>query len=157
MYTKIKKRHRALKELISTNNIEDQETLVSLMQKKHGVTTSQSIISRDLRALGINKHHINNKMVYEPQETDASREILRFAVIDIVHNESLIVIRTLPGIAPFVADFLDMHHDNGILGTIAGENTIFITPITIKKIRHVTKKLQTLLYIKTNKSKDIDE
>ncbi len=154
---KINKRHTAIKELIASDAIEDQQTLVTLLQNRHGLSANQSIISRDLRALGVNKRKINNKMIYELQTNDASREILQLAVIDILHNESLIVVHTLPGLGAFVADFLDMHHDCGILGTIAGENTIFVTPTKIKNIKQIMQKIRTLLYIKTNTVKDSHE
>lgn len=147
---KTNKRHEVIKELIATDAIEDQQTLVTLLQNRYGLSANQSIISRDLRTLGATKRKVNNKMIYELQTVDASREILRLAIIDIKHNESLIVVHTLPGLGAFVADFLDMHHDCGILGTIAGENTIFIAPTKIKNIKQVMQKMRTLLYIKTN-------
>ena len=125
---KILQRQEAIKELIQNHPIEDQETLVEMIKKKYGIEANQSIISRDLRQLGVSKHLVNNKMIYELKEHDASREILRLAIIDIEHNETLIVIKTLPGLADFVGDYLDMHEELPILGNIAGENTVFVAP-----------------------------
>ena len=117
-------------------------------QKKYGIETNQSIVSRDLRQLGVSKHQVNNRMVYELKEYDASREILRLAIIDVDHNESLIVIKTLPGLADFVGDYLDMQEDLPMLGNIAGENTIFVTPLKQSEIEYLFKEVCTALYYK---------
>ena len=145
---KNRRRRQAIQELIENNSIEDQATLVSMIKKTYNIDANQSIICKDLRALGISKQKSNNAMIYELPTIDSSREILRLAIVDIVHNESLIVIKTVPGLAAFVADFLDMQEDSPVLGTIAGENTIFITPTITKEIKTTFNWIRTLLYIK---------
>lgn len=143
-------RQEAIKELIKSHPIEDQETLVELIKKKYGIDTNQSIVSRDLRQLGVSKHLVNNRMIYELKEYDASREILRLAIVEIDHNESLIVIKTLPGLADFVGDYLDMQEDLPILGNIAGENTIFVAPKKQSQIESLFKELCNILYYQRN-------
>lgn len=145
---KILQRQEAIKELIQNHPIEDQETLVEMIKKKYGIEANQSIISRDLRQLGVSKHLVNNKMIYELKEHDASREILRLAIIDIEHNETLIVIKTLPGLADFVGDYLDMHEELPILGNIAGENTVFVAPKQKIKIESLFKEISKILHFK---------
>lgn len=145
---KIIQRHTAIRELINSHPIEDQETLVELIKKKYGIDTNQSIVSRDLRQLGVSKHQVNNRMIYELKEHDASREILRLAIIGVDHNETLIVIKTLPGLADFVGDYLDMHEDLPILGNIAGENTIFVAPQAKTSILTLYKQICEALYFK---------
>ena len=49
----------------------------------------------------------------------------------------MIVIRTLPGRAPGVASFLDSQRNQLILGTLAGADTVFVTPSSVKKISGV--------------------
>lgn len=144
----IRTRHEAIKELIKSHPIEDQETLVELIKKKYGIETNQSIVSRDLRQLGVSKHQVNNRMIYELKEYDASREILRLAIIEVDHNESLVVIKTLPGLADFVGDYLDMQEDLPILGNIAGENTIFVAPRAKTSISGLYKQICQVLYFK---------
>lgn len=147
---KILERQTAIKELIQSHSIEDQQTLVEMIKKKYGIETNQSIVSRDLRQLGVTKHSVNNKLIYELKEYDASREILRLAIVDIDCNESLIVIKTLPGLADFVGDYLDMQEDLPILGNIAGENTIFVTPRAKTKIENLFKEVSKILYFHQN-------
>lgn len=144
----IRIRQEAIKELIKSHPIEDQETLVELIKKKYGIDTNQSIVSRDLRQLGVSKHQVNNRMIYELKEYDASREILRLAIIEVDHNESLVVIKTLPGLADFVGDYLDMQEDLPILGNIAGENTIFVAPKKQSQIESLFRDICTALYYK---------
>lgn len=145
---KILARQKAIKELIKSYPIEDQETLVELIKKKYGIETNQSIVSRDLRQLGVSKHQVNNHMIYELKEYDASREILRLAIVAVDYNETLIVIKTLPGLADFVGDYLDMQEDLPILGCIAGENTIFVAPRAKSSISALYKQLCKVLYFK---------
>lgn len=145
---KIIQRQEAIKELIKNEPIEDQQTLIQLIKKRYGIATNQSIVSRDLRQLGVSKHLINNRMIYEVKEQDASREILRLAIIDVQHNESLIIIKTLAGLSDFVADYLDMQEDLAILGTVSGENTIFVAPKTKTKIETLFKEIRKILYFK---------
>lgn len=151
MVQKMKKkinRLDAIKELIKSQPIEDQVTLVQLIKDKYGIETNQSILSRDLRAMGVVKRAVGDKLIYELEEVDASREILRLAVVDANHNESMIVIKTLPGLAAFVGDFLDLREELELLGTIAGENTVFVVPKTNKEIEKIFSEVCKVLYIK---------
>lgn len=145
---KVTLRQEAIKELITQYPIEDQQTLVDMMQQHHNIETNQSIVSRDLRILGISKHKTRDKMIYELPQFDASQEILHLAVVEITYNESLIIIKTRPGLASFVADYLDLQQDLQILGTIAGENTLFVAPESTKKSKEIAQKIALLLNYK---------
>lgn len=125
---KISRRQQALRELIQTNPVQDQQTLVELMKKRYNITTNQSIVSRDLRVLGVSKRVVGDTLQYEVPAIDASQEILHLSVVDIARNQSMIIIKTVPGLASFVSDYLDAQLHLPIAGTIAGENTIFVAP-----------------------------
>lgn len=145
-------RQAAIKELVVDNAIADQQTLVELMKDRYNIETNQSILSRDLRAMGIAKRKVNDAMVYDMPARDASQEILRLAVMDILHNEAMIIIKTMPGLASFVADYLDLKEDMDIAGTLAGENCIFVAPASTKNIAQLVQKLRRLLSIKKIKT-----
>lgn len=130
----LRDRKTAIQELIKTHAIEDQSMLLALLEKQYGINTNQAAISRDLRNLGIFKRARGESMVYELPHVDIVTEILHYAVQSAHHNESLIVIKTVAGTAAFVGDFLDEQHDLPILGTIAGENTLFVTPRSLPDI-----------------------
>jgi transcriptional regulator of arginine metabolism len=145
---KVERRHEAIKELIKTQPIEDQQTLVQLIKDRYGIDTNQSIVSRDLRAIGVGKHKSGERMIYEVPESDASKEILRLAVVSIEHNETLIVIRTLPGLASFVGDYLDLQEKESMLATLAGENVVFVAPKSTARIQELFNQINELLYIR---------
>jgi transcriptional regulator of arginine metabolism len=145
---KLSKRQAAIQELIKTNPIEDQGMLLELLKKNYDISTNQAAISRDLRDLNIYKKARGPKMVYEISEVDAVTEMLYYAVLSAQHNETTIVIKAMPGTANFVAEFIDTQQDLNILGTVAGDNTIFVAPISTKNIEEVFKTISQRLKIK---------
>jgi len=60
-------------------------------------------------------------------------------------NESLVVIRTLPGRAGGVASYLDSLRNPLILGTIAGDDTLVLIPQSTKKTKNIYKFIQSLM------------
>lgn len=151
---KIVVRKEAIQELINSFPVENQEMLVELLKEKYGIATNQSIVSRDLRELDVTKRKLKDKMVYELQELDVKKEILRLGVTSVVRNEVLIVIKTLPGLASFVGDFLDAQESTGILATLAGENVVFVTPQSIKNIDEVFITVCQLMHFKPLNKED---
>jgi len=145
---KLSKRQSAIQELIKANPIEDQGMLIELLEKQYGISTNQAAISRDLRDLNIYKRARGQTMVYEISGVDAVTEMLHYAVLSAQHNEATIIIKTMPGTANFVGEFLDTQQDLPILGTLAGDNTVFVAPLSTKNIEEVFKKLSQRLKIK---------
>lgn len=139
-------RRDTIKHLIKTNAIEDQATLIELIRKYHGLETNQSAISRDFHQLGVRKGMVDGRLIYELPETNVEAELLRLAITDIIHNESIIVVRTVNGLAAFVGDVLDRHEDIDLLGTIAGENVVFAVPVSIKQINEIFDGICEILY-----------
>ncbi|MGZ3691972.1 MAG: arginine repressor [Pseudobdellovibrio sp.] len=142
-------RQAALRELIREGNAYNQEELCqALRQKKFDVT--QSTVSRDLRRIGaiktINK---DGETIYKlPDDHQVTLPLtvshsLGGLLLGIQGNESLIVLHTAPGSASLVARHLDsMRNELGILGTIAGDDAIFIAPLTAKKIPALIKRIK---------------
>ncbi len=135
-----KTRLSALKDLLSEGDASTQEELaIELYKRRFDVT--QSTISRDLRKIGAVKAiDQSGRTVYRlptegnsPESTAASYSTgLRGLMLDIQHNGAMIVIHTTPGSASLVARFLDQTKPAGILGTIAGDDTIFVAPASMK-------------------------
>ncbi len=76
-------------------------------------------------------------------------EILKLALIDITHNESMIVIKTYPALADFVGDRIDeVEEELEVLGCLSGENTVFVTPKSVKNIKKTYEALCTKLKFK---------
>lgn len=68
---------------------------------------------------------------------------LKTLVLSIEHNPHMVVIRTCPGAAQLVARMVDSHgRSEGILGTIAGDDTVFVTPVRGVTVADLLKKLR---------------
>lgn len=130
-------RQEAIKELLRKEQISDQKKLVKLLRDAYGIKTNQAVISRDLRKLGVIKKQVNDNLVYEIPATDTTTEILKLAIVNIEYNQAIIVIKTHPGLAAFVGDCLDCYPELDILGSLAGENVVFVTPRNLKEIQAV--------------------
>lgn len=123
-------RHFAIKQLITQNVVASQEDLRLLLEAQ-GYEVTQATLSRDIKELGIARVNTADGLRYVMRaESEESRltSLLSYEVESIDSNEALIVIKTLPGRAQGVAEIIDSMHTPGVLGTIAGDNTIFIAP-----------------------------
>ncbi|PJD90726.1 MAG: ArgR family transcriptional regulator [Legionella sp.] len=107
--------------------------------ERQGISSSQSKISRLLHQIGAVKLVDNQgKTQYRlPHEVGLIHELtspqekvlIRQWVLSVVANETTIIIHTTPGAAGMVARIIDQHRiDLNILGTIAGDDTIFVAP-----------------------------
>lgn len=141
-------RLRAIRELIQKYPIEDQVELVDKLQKLYGIDATQSIISRDLRVLNIGKRNDQGRMVYDVLDKDVQSDILRNAIVDITYNETLIVIKTMPALADFTAEYIDQQELAEVLGTIAGENTVFVVPASVIRIKKLYELMCQKLFFK---------
>ena len=123
--------------MIRAKPIGTQEELRSLLEKA-GVPATQSSVSRDLEELGVVKHHGHYTV---PQANGAA--VRGLLSLDIA-GESLVVAHTEPGLASAVAVNIDGAAIEEIVGTIAGEDTIFIAVNDRKAQRTVIKKIWEL-------------
>lgn len=130
-------RQNAIKELVKKIAISDQKQLIELLLEHYKIETNQAVVSRDLRKLGVTKKIVKGKQIYEIPDVDITTEILRLALLEIDHNETMIVIKTHPGLASFVGDCVDQHTDLEVLGCLAGENVVFVIPKSIKNIHKI--------------------
>ncbi|MDR3606996.1 MAG: arginine repressor [Oligoflexia bacterium] len=135
-----KSRLEALRQLLSQGKLSTQDELrEELEAKKFQVT--QSTISRDLRRIGAVKGTAPDGRTVYRLSGDLSAPVpvangsLRDLVKTIESNGSMIVIHTLSGSASLVALHLDRVRPGDILGTLAGDDTIFIAPRSVKKIK----------------------
>lgn len=140
-----------LKALLNQKAIATQEDLAKQLEK-HGCKKkpSQSKISRLLRKLGALKvKNTQGDLVYSlsPETTPPqSNSPLSQLILDIKHNEHLVVLHTSPGAAQLIARILDYQKDEiAILGTIAGDDTIFVAVESVKLIDQVLQDIKALL------------
>lgn len=123
----------AFKSLLREEKFSSQSEIVHALQELGFKHINQSKVSRMLSKFGaVRTRNTKMEMVYQlPAELSVptTSSPLKNLVIDIDHNEMLVVIHTSPGAAQLIARLLDsIGKSEGILGTIAGDDTIFITP-----------------------------
>lgn len=139
----------ALRLLLKGRKASTQEDISSALEKQ-GFEINQSKVSRLLRKVGAVKV-VNSKgeIVYSlPREpAPPSMETpLRQLILDIVANETLVIIFTSPGSASMVARVLDYHQlTTAILATLAGDDTVFIAPKSIKDTPKLLQEIRDLL------------
>lgn len=125
------KRQSKIVELIRDNDVETQEQLASMLQDE-GFKVTQATISRDIRELKLTKiSTADSKQKYaiftseDIQVSERFKRVFRDGVISLDYAQNIIVIRTLNGMAMAVAAALDAMDNTEIMGTIAGDDTIF--------------------------------
>ncbi len=139
-------RHLALKQLIGRKRIATQDELVRHLRQM-GFDVTQATLSRDIRELRIARANAPDGSYYvlSPlNEEQRLTPLLAMEIESIDHNESVVVVKTLPGRAQGVAEVIDAMHHPEILGTIAGDNTIFITPRSTRRMGRLLKSLRDL-------------
>ncbi|HHV6366160.1 TPA: transcriptional regulator ArgR, partial [Haemophilus influenzae] len=140
---------RAFKELLNQERLGSQSEIVDALKKQGFTGINQSKISRMLSKFGaVRTRNTKMEMVYcLPNELSVpnTSSPLKNLVLDVDHNSMLIVIKTTPGAAQLIARLLDsIGKSEGILGTIAGDDTIFVTPTSDKPIDELLQNIQRL-------------
>jgi transcriptional regulator of arginine metabolism len=130
-------RQKRILSLIRAKPIGTQEELKSLLERA-GVPATQSSVSRDLEELGVVKHHGHYTV---PRANGAAASGL--LSLDMA-GDNLVVAHTEPGLASAVAVQIDGATIPDIVGTLAGEDTIFIAVRDSKSQRGATKKIWEL-------------
>lgn len=140
---------QAFKALLKTESFGSQSEIVDALKKEGYDNISQSKVSRMLSKYGaVRTRNAKQEMVYTlPPElgVPTTKSPLRQLVLDIEHNDVMIIIRTSPGAAQLIARLLDsVGKAEGVLGTIAGDDTIFIAPISVKDIEFTLRNVTEL-------------
>lgn len=148
-------RLEALKTLISSNELGNQEDVLRALRAE-GFTLTQATLSRDLKQLKVAKAAgMNGKYVYVlPSETMYKRLSMPNLVpgmslapgfMSLNFSNSIGVIRTRPGYASAIAYNIDNSNVDEIIGTLAGDDTIFIAIKEGVSKRSVTKALELIV------------
>ncbi len=129
-------RHEALVELLRSREFSNQKTVAQALERL-GFEVTQASVSRDFHELGISKVAGS----YVPRDERRERgEFGQLVVGAEPASPFLFVIRTSPGAASIVAEKVDRMSLPGVVGTVAGENTIFVAT----KNRTAQGRLRTL-------------
>jgi transcriptional regulator of arginine metabolism len=148
---KPQRQHRIAR-LLEEQAVTSQTQLVELLAGD-GVAATQATVSRDLEDLGAIKVRIHGgatvyaipELPTEQRSTDDHlRRVFHDWVVEVAHSGNMVVLRTPPGSAHVVASALDRSGRDDVLGTVAGDDTIFaLTPDNLGGAK-VAKRLREL-------------
>ncbi|MBE7010611.1 MAG: arginine repressor [Ruminococcaceae bacterium] len=144
------KRHAAILNLISQNEIETQEELAALL-KEEGFQVTQATVSRDIKELKLTKSpgesgvykYVQPQMQGEDQPSQLM--ILSRAVKKVDYAQNMVVIKTHSGMAQAAAAVLDALTLSEIVGTLAGDDTIFCVTRKEEAAMQLVSRIKTLL------------
>lgn len=140
-------------ELIREHEVSTQEQLLDLL-KQSGFNVTQATVSRDIKALRLVKTLTSKgEYIYAASKIENNNLSSKFDTllvesalkIDFVLNQ--IVIKCYPGLANAVCAALDSQHFDGLVGTLAGDDTILV----IMRSEQQARSLYTLLKKKLSK------
>mgnify|MGYP001625972560 CR=1 FL=1 len=149
------KRQKLICDLITRYEIETQEELVSRLVEA-GCKVTQATVSRDIRELrltkivgesGVQKYALPSGDHKEEPPMAAQRfsRVLQEGFLSAEVAGSLVVVRTMTGMAMAVAAALDNLHWEEVVGTIAGDDTIFLAVHSPEEGRRLRDKILSLM------------
>lgn len=144
-------RHAKILEIINSKDIETQEELADEL-KKSGMNVTQATVSRDIKELKLIKvlsesgkykyatiihteNFLSNKLV----------NIFSQTVIGVETVDKFVVLKTISGSASAAAEAIDSLNFEGIAGTLAGDNTIFVLTRDNEKDQAITQKMKKMI------------
>ncbi len=140
-------RRNAIKRLIHEHRVSSQDELVKLLAAE-SIHCTQATLSRDMRDMGVIRRNTPAGPVYKADKSAGYIEVLRrvvgMEILNVRHNGTLVVIRTLTGRAEGVAGFLDNWGHDNVLGTVAGDDTVFLAPVDTTLIDKLVADIQAL-------------
>lgn len=145
-------RQQAIGDVVRKRRIRTQRELVATLREK-GFHVAQATISRDITEMGLVKVAYKGSYVYampsdevvvEQNGEQRLVELLQDLPIDMRESGSLLVIRAVPGTAHAIAAALDRAHWDDVLGTIAGDDTLFVACTDERAIKRARRRLARL-------------
>lgn len=149
------RRQTKILELIKENNIETQSDLLEML-KRDGFNVTQATVSRDIKEMRLVKVLDNSGSYKYAAETiseaDEQSHIYLFstAVTSVDYAHCLVVIKTRSGMAQAVCAALDSTNRAGVLGSIAGDDTIFVATRTDSSSAALVSDIKKLMSNKNN-------
>lgn len=144
-------RQSTILSLIQKHEIETQEDLAQSLENK-GFNVTQATVSRDIRELKLTKVATKGggqKYValanFEQQVSEKVIRVFKDAFVSMDYAGNIIVIRTLTGMGNAVAAAIDAFNFEEIVGTLAGDDTIFCAVRTPEHITDVMSQLKDIL------------
>lgn len=145
-------RHHKIREIIENRTVQTQEDLADMLRKE-GIIVTQATVSRDIKELMLVKIPTgdgNYKYGFPTEQNiiysyTRMERLFRDSVNSVDFSENLIVIRTLPGTAQYVASTVDNARWPEILGTVAGDDTLMVIVKPKELVPELVNRFKNLL------------
>lgn len=144
------KRQAIILQIIKNHRVSTQEELAQRLQQE-GINVTQATVSRDIKKLGLVKVPGNDTNYYYslPQHQNRGevlnwlKKMVQDFVLGIDYGGNLVVVKTLPGTAQALASGLDGANWEEVMGSVAGDDTIFLAvreeKLTVKIYQRIHK------------------
>jgi len=142
-------RYNAILDIIRAGKITSQEELMHGLKARH-IEVSQSTLSRDIQELRLAKTGgvytvVEGEPVPRPTSDESLRRIIREFLVDVAVTHNIVVVKTGAGHASTVSQAIDDAGWNEVIGSIAGENTVFLAVRTERDGKKLERRLRELL------------
>ena len=141
------RRHELILELITEQPVGTQELLIQLLGER-GIKTTQATLSRDIQQLNLVKQRDENgDFRYTlPAAAAEEKSLFEEAVLSVDYAMNTIVLKCRAGMAQGTCAAIDSVNHQGVVGTIAGDDTIFILVRTEDDAKKLSKKFRSELF-----------
>ena len=141
------RRHDAILDIIAEQPVSTQEELINILAEK-GIKTTQATLSRDIQELSlVKKRDERGRFRYSlPPTALAEKSIFEEAVISVDYAMNTIGLKCRAGMAQGTCAAIDSVEHQGIVGTIAGDDTIFILVRSEADAKKLSKKFKSELF-----------
>lgn len=141
------RRQTRIRDLLAQQHLRSQEEIAAVLARD-GIEATQATLSRDLRELGVLKGPEGYTLpapgaAREPARRELQRALGAF-MVSARRAVNLVVVRTGAGQAPALASEIDRAGLEGAVGTVAGDDTIFVAATTATQASRIVKLFQDL-------------
>ena len=147
-----KERQNAILKIISLTDVETQNQLIEELEKV-GIVSTQATVSRDIKELHLLKE-LSPLGVYryiasaKPEMHNYAgrlKAIFKESVTSYANAQNIVVIKTLPGLAPAACYAIDAMGIRSLVGSVAGEDTGFLAMADIASAERFCKEIEEML------------
>ncbi len=146
------RRHELIKKIIGEEIIETQEALAEALRARH-MRVTQATISRDIKELFLIKVPAGNgryRYAVSPHESvrfseGRMKRLFKDNVILCDFSENIVLVKTIPGAAATVASALDSSDWQEVIGTVAGDDSIFVLVKPKDAAEEIVARIQKLI------------
>ena len=145
-------RQRAIRDIVGQRPVRTQQELAAALRER-GFQTTQATISRDVAELGLIKVASEGTQAYalpprlveaETSGEDRLRKLLADLPVEVREAGLLLIVRTLPGSAHAIAAALDRARWPEVVGSIAGDDTVFVAVADRGSLQRIKRRLVSL-------------